>query len=147
MGIGAIAISSYFLLVKKEDSAESPIAISSPASQFALSELEILDLEKKAISGDCAAAQKLSEFHANLSLKFNEAIKWGRTAAKCPSIRPKEALIALLSQIEGDPNVLPEINELISQIVQIDQREATRIKKSVDDYMHSSHETQTAGHQ
>ncbi|MES2019201.1 MAG: hypothetical protein V4484_22130 [Pseudomonadota bacterium] len=103
-----------------------------PASKYAIQMEDIENLQKRANSGDCDAAQRLGLFHMNYTLEYDNAVKWFRVAAKCPDVTSKEYLIILLVHVKNHPEVAAEVDRLVLEIQSIDAKKAAKIKANVD---------------
>jgi hypothetical protein len=125
---GALLISTRYLHFN-DDAKDLPV---SPSADFQLSESEIVNFQRQAISGDCVAAHKLARYHDYFSLKFDEAIRWFRIAVKCPDVNPKLELIGLLLGNEN-PAILREVDDLVLEIRKTDPEAAMSIQKVVQD--------------
>ena len=128
---------SYIIFARKKDdqiasSTAKNIPSNSPVAEYAIPANEMVGLQEKASNGDCKAAFRLAQYHMNITLHYWDALKWSRLAAKCPDVRAKETLIALLTNMRDRPEVIAETDRLISEIKEIDPARAEIIKRNLE---------------
>jgi hypothetical protein len=109
----------------------------SGASTYALTKEELERLQEKARRGDCDAAFRIATFHSYFTAKFEESIRWGRFAVRCPGVRQRELLVAMLLNTGSVDSVTGEVEGLIADMRKTDvaaadraQNEFTRIRKA-----------------
>jgi len=125
--ISAVVIASWVSLPSSRDGISNVV---SPAIDYELSAVQIAKLKKAGVNGNCDAAYKIASYYANASLNFDEALKWARISSSCPEIPPKELLLSLLAQMQDQPAVRTEIQNVLSQVRKTDPIEADRLAAS-----------------
>lgn len=69
----------------------------------------------------------------NVSLHYDDAVRWSRIAARCPVLTYKETLFALLVRETEDANITREVDNLVMEISALDPKRASHLKLVVDD--------------
>jgi hypothetical protein len=100
-------------------------------SVFSISDEDLPKLKADARAGDCEAAFKIGQYHTFVTLDIAEAIVWMRMASPCKSIPAKETLVAFLLEDEDQSKVSKEIDQLLEELQQLDEKAAKRARDQV----------------
>ena len=127
-GFALVIIATYLGLVTRDGNHPG-----SPVSAYSIPILEISKLTSRAAEGDCTAAERLALYHMNISLRYDDAVRWARIAAKCPVLDYKETLFALLARETEDATVMKEVDSLVLEIEALDPKRSSQLKQVVED--------------
>jgi hypothetical protein len=101
------------------------------ASSFALSKDELEVLQSKAKAGDCDAAYRIAKFHSYVTLQYEDSIMSSRLAVRCPGVRPKELLVAMLFTRADVDSIVGEVESLIFDMGKTDPEAADRARREL----------------
>lgn len=127
VGFALAIIATYLRLVARDGSRSG-----SPVSAYFIPIKEISMLTSKATDGDCNAAERLALYHMNVSLRYDDAVRWARIAAKCPVLDYKETLFALLARETEDARIMKEVDSLVLDIKTLDPERSSHLKQVVE---------------
>ncbi|XLZ69140.1 hypothetical protein ABT364_21770 [Massilia sp. SR12] len=105
-----------------------PDGVISPASQYEIAASDARVLEAMAGKGNCQAAGHLARFHRNITLNYGAAVRWTRTAAKCPDLFHKEMLLGMYLYEGQQPGDAGEIERLLAEVERATPERAARFR-------------------
>ena len=100
-------------------------------SVFSIADADMPKLKADARAGDCEAAFKIGQYHTFVTLDIAEAIVWMRLASPCKSVPAKETLVAFLLEDSDQSKVSGEIDQLLQELQQLDEKAAKRARDQV----------------
>lgn len=119
----AAGILSYFLYQSRQPEKANSV--------FTISDADLPKLKAAARAGDCEAAFKIGQYHTFVTLDIAEAIVWMRLASPCKSVPAKETLVAFLLEDDDQSKVSKEIDQLLEDLQQLDEKAAKRASDQV----------------
>jgi hypothetical protein len=108
--IGCAAIFQFLIIRDDEPSLDR--------HPYQLTLQELAMLRSESAKGNCSAAYSVAQYHLYFSLNMQEAEKYYRLAAKCPSAKALAGLINVLREPEHDA----EIDELLVSLTKLDPK-------------------------
>lgn len=127
-----------FIYVQSEETTGEPARrdadITLAGSRYTLTPLELSAATEKAAKGDCPAATRLSDYHRNITLQYESALKWTRMAAKCDGVTSRLKLIFLLRPLSDRVEVRTEIDSLVREIGEIEPKSAAQLREDIDQW-------------
>jgi hypothetical protein len=107
----AIGCAAIFTWLPMRD--EKTILVLPP---YQLTPRDLTHLRSESAKGNCAAAYAVAQYHFYVSSDMQEAEKYSRLAAKCPSAKTLAGLINVLQKPEHDA----EVDEILVSLRKLD---------------------------